>query len=83
MEAAPVTLTLECEALDLNSSRKLWVQASPCTWPQLYELFAADDLCMTGNWRVLQERWDRKHGYSRVVASGYAMTCESVQLLSA
>lgn len=83
MEAAPVKLTLECEAIDLNSSRKLWVQASPCYWPQLFELLAADGLCMTGSWRMLQEQWDRKHGYSRVVASGYVMARESVQILSA
>ena len=83
MEATPVELTLECEAIGLNSSRKLWVQASPCAWPQLFKLLAADGLCMTGSWRVLQEQWDRKHGYSRVVARGYTMACESVQLLSA
>lgn len=84
MEQQPgVKLTLECEAIDLNRSHKLWVQASPCAWLRLFELLAADGLCMTGNWRVLQEQWDRHHGYSRVVARGYAMTCESAQLLSA
>ena len=73
MEAASVKLTLQCEAIDLGSSHKLWVQASPCPWPQLFELLAADSLCMTGSWRVLQEQWDRHHGYSRVVARGYTM----------
>lgn len=83
MEQQPgVKLALECEAIDLNSSRKLWVQASPCAWPQLLELLVADGLCMTGNWRVLQEQYDRHHGYSRVVASGHAMACEPVQLAS-
>nr|DAV91495.1 MAG TPA: hypothetical protein [Caudoviricetes sp.] len=78
-----IKLTLECEAIDLNSSRKLWVQASPCAWPRLFELLAAEGLHMTGSWRVLQEQWDRCHGYSRVAARGYTMTCESMQLLSA
>ena len=83
MEAMPVKLVLECEAIDLDSSQKLWVQASPCAWPQLFELLAADGLCMTGSRRVLQEQGDRKHGYSRVVARGYTIACESVQLASA
>lgn len=77
-----VKLTLECEAVDLNNSRKLWVQASPCAWPRLFELLVADGLCMTGSWRVLQEQWDRHHGYSRVVARGYTMACKSMQLAS-
>lgn len=73
MEATPVKLTLQCEATDLDSGRKLWVQASPCSWPKLFELLVADGLCMTGSWRMLQEQWDRHHGYSRVVARGYTM----------
>lgn len=83
MEATPVKLTLQCEAINTSCSRKLWVQASPRAWPQLLELLAAEGLCMTGNWRVLQEQYDSRCGYSRVVARGCAMACESAQLLSA
>lgn len=81
MEWQPtVKLTLECEAVSISCSRKLWVQASPCAWLQLFELFAAEGLCMTGNWRVLQEQYNGHYGYSRVVARGYSMACESAHL---
>lgn len=79
------TLTLQCEAMDTSSCCKLWVTAIPRltrdsarAWPKLFELLVADTLCLTGCWRVLQERYDRHHGYSRVVARGYVSASELV-----
>lgn len=71
MEATPVKLTPEREATAADG-RKLWVQASPCSWPQLFELLAAEGLCMTCNWRVLQEQ----HASQRSFCQPSSFACQ-------